>query len=132
MTTTNTPIRIAVDISQDMFDGNDETILLLRHIANGDEPAQEIDGILVTEDNVDDLLDAYVAAWEAAWLATAERLGHEAIAAFGGSPEWHDWVGSNPAEYLSREETGWTAVEEAWQQVWDECPHVSLADALDQ
>lgn len=127
--TTRKPLHLVVDMRQDLMDG-DDTFRLLRDIADGDEPGQIVDGIYVDEDNADDLLDAYVDAWENAWLATAEAMGHDAITAGGGSPEAHDHIRLNDDAALDRSETGMSAVDEAWQAVWDACPTVTLAEAV--
>ena len=129
MSTTET-LYLVVDIAHDLMMSSDETYTLLRDIADGDEPAQEVDGILVTEDNADLLRQDYIAAWEQAWIATAEAMGYDAIAAGGGSPQAHDHIRRNSAEALDRSDTGVSAVDEAWEAVWDACPTVTLAEAV--
>src|SRR5690606_37221148 len=126
---TTKTLYLVVDMPHDLMMG-DDTYRLLRDISDGDEPAQEVDGVYVTEDNADDLLDRYIDAWERAWLATAAAMGHDAITAGGGSPEAHDHIGSNDDEALDRSENGISAVDAAWQAVWDRCPTVTLAEAV--
>lgn len=128
--TTRETLYLVVDIAHDLMMSNDETYTLLRDIRDGDEPAQEVDGIHVDEDNADLLLQDYITAWEHAWLATAEAMGHEAITAGGSSPEAHDHVRRNTPEALDRSETGVSLVDEAWERVWDACPTVTLAEAV--
>lgn len=127
---TTETLYLVVDMRQDLIDGSDDTYRLLEAIADGDEPAQIVDGIHVTEDNADDLLDRYIDAWERAWLATAAAMGHDAITAGGGSPEAHDHIRRNSDEALDRSDTGVSAVDEAWQTVWDRCPTITLAEAI--
>lgn len=125
--TTTQPLYLVVDIVQDLLNGGDETYRLLLAIADGDEPAQKIDGILVTQANVDLLLQDYVTSWEAAWLTTAKAMGYDAIAAGGSSPQAHDHIRRNSLAALDYSETGISAVDEAWERVWDACPTVTLA-----
>lgn len=127
---TTETLHLVVDIPHDLMMSSDTTYTLLRDIHDGVEPAQEIDGIHVDEDNADLLLQDYVTAWERAWIRTAETMGYDAIAAAGGSPQAHDHHRRNSDEALSREDTGVNAVEEAWQAVWDACPTVTLAEAV--
>lgn len=127
--TNNTTLHLVIDMRQDLMMG-DDTFRLLRDISDGDEPAQEIDGIYVTQDNADDLLDAYINAWENAWLATATAMGHDAITAGGSSPEAHDHIRRNSLAALDYSDTGWSVVDQAWQAVWDACPTVTLSEAV--
>lgn len=127
----STTLHLVVDMRQDLADG-DDTYRLLRDIADGDEPAQIVDGIYVDEDNAGDLLDAYLDAWEDAWIRTAEAMGHDVITAGGSSPEAHDHIRRNTPEALDRSETGISVVDEAWERVWDACPTVTLAEVVAQ
>lgn len=128
MTATET-LYLVVDIAQDLLDSSDDTYYLLLAIADGDEPAQEIDGILVTEHDAALRLQDYVTAWEAAWLRTAKSMGHDAIAAGGGSPQAHEHLRRNSLAALDYSDTGISTVDMAWEKVWDACPHVTLAEA---
>lgn len=128
--TTSETLYLVVDIAQDLLDGGDETYRLLLAIADGDEPAQKIDGVLATEANADLLLQDYVTSWEAAWLATAAAMGHDALAAGGSSPAAHDHIRRNDPSALDRGYTGVSAVDAAWEAVWDACPTVTLAEAV--
>ena len=94
------------------------------------EAAQKVEGVYVDEDTVSNILQDYVAAWERAWLDTAEAMGHAAMAAGRSSPEAHEHIRRNSAAALDRSDTGVSAYEEAWQRVWDECPFITLEEAL--
>lgn len=120
---------LVVDMRQDLMDG-DITYRLLWDIADGDEPAQIVDGVYVTQGAASTLLQDYVAAWERAWIATAEAMGHEAIAAGGGSPEAHEHIRRNSAAALDRSDIGVSAVDAAMETVWNHCPFVTLEEVL--
>lgn len=128
--TTNTTLHLVIDMRHDLMMSSDTTYTLLREIADGDEPAQFIDGIHVTEDNADLLILDYIEAWERAWIATAAAMGHDAIAAGGSSPEAHDHIRRNSLASLDLSDTGWSVVDQAWQAVWDACPTVTLSEAV--
>lgn len=127
---TTDPLYLVVDMAHDLMLSGDETYRLLLDIADGDEPAQEVDGFFVDEVTADLYLRDYVSAWEDAWLATAEAMGHEAITANGGSPEAHAHIRRNRPEALDWSETGWSAVKEAWERVWNACPTITLTRAV--
>lgn len=120
---------LVVDMHHELMQG-DITYRLLWDIADGDEPAQTIDGVHVTQDNASMLLQDYVNAWVRAWLATAEAMGYDAIAAGGSSPAAHAHIRRNTPEALDRSDIGVSAVDAAMETVWNHCPFVTLEEVL--
>lgn len=123
-TTTNPNWILSIDMRADLRDGADPTFIALRDLADWDtDPGTTavIDGIEVTTDTADSLLDKWTLACEAAWIAQANQLGYAA----------HDWDPAANTESDARHndaiaaDLGWDAdraeqdIIESHMQVWD-------------
>ena len=128
-TTTNPNWILSIDMRADLRDGADPTFIALEDLALGaqvdapwvDVTTAVIDGIEVTTDTADSLLDKWTLACEAAWIAQANQLGYAA----------HDWDPAANTESDARHndaiaaDLGWDAdraeqdIIESHMQVWD-------------
>jgi hypothetical protein len=130
-------IYVSVNMEHDLMMSGDETYAALTDLETtwlydlfeSTEPV-EIGGLVVSPENAARVLHRYVAAWEQAWIETAERMGHHPIAS-EDPMEIEEWVRRNQPEDTDTDNPwGESWVQHAWQQVWDECPVVHLTPEM--
>lgn len=68
---------VCIDTLSDLRDGGDDPVVQAYDRIEAGEDEVVVDGVTMTADNADDMLGAYLEAYEAAWIAAADQLGHD-------------------------------------------------------
>ena len=133
MTTARIPWIVQIDTANDLCDGGNDTYLALSALTQGDEychvltdlpivaegaESAVIDGVTVTADEADDMLDAWVGAVTAAWIARANEMGYVGQRYDGAESSEADRENERIGQARGMSDI-WEAVNGATVDVWD-------------